>query len=463
MRAVTSWRGLLLALCAGVILVALLGHRPVEAGGPLVVGGTFGVSGQPFTWDPASFPIGYRTDPGPLSATVNNATALTRVAGMFNVWQNVPTASISYINAGSILSVPGYVAGNDVDTVAEFNAVEGSCNTGAQSPIVFDADGSIFDALVGDPNVIGFAGPCRLSSTGGILSGEAALNGRFQDGINTPLSTPPNFELSTLAFDAAFIHEFGHFSGLDHSQLNVNCPACSAAELQGLPTMFPILVSTEMATLAPDDIAWISRLYPETVNNPPTQIPFASTFGTITGTIFFSDGVTHAQGVNVIARQVGNPGANAVSVVSGFLFTGNPGQSVTAGTPSDNVGGSNLGSRDVNLIGFYEIPGLAPGNYTVEVESIDPGFTVGSRVGPLDPPFPNPGANEFFSSPENDTDGGAPALPVTVTANTTTANINIVLNGTPPRFDSFEGRLWLPEPMPLWIRMLVPFLNSVAG
>ena len=432
MRAPAYWRFLLVALLAGVFFFGLNGQRPAHAGGPLIVGGSFGVDAQPFTWD-TSAPIDYTTDGGMLG-TLSETEANDRVATMFQVWQVVTTATIAFNRAGSISPV-GVFTDGDVDTMEEFDAVEGDCLAGNQSPIVYDADGSLFDDLVGDPNVIGFAGPCRFDVDGRILSAEAALNGRFLDGIDDSTLTPPNLELTDAEFNAAFIHEFGHFSGLDHSQINVNClGGCSVDDLEGLPTMFPKLLSDEMRTLAPDDIAWISRLYPDST--------FATTFGTIEGTIFFSDGQTPAQGVNVIARQVddsGTPGIdesrrNAVSVVSGYLFTSNPGQSVTGTNP-----GSSFGSRTPTLIGFYRIPGLLPGNYTIEVESINEGFDAGSSVGPLNPPIPSPGPAEFFSSPEDDTDGGASGIAVMVVANTTTSGIDIILNSTPPRFDQFEN------------------------
>ncbi len=73
----------------------------------------------------------------------------------------------------------------------------------------------------------------------------------------------------------------------------------------------------------------------------------------------------------------------AVSVVSGYRFTGNPGQSITG----DNTGGSAHGSRDATLIGYYEIP-VPPGTYTVEVESIDSSFQGGSGLGPFGPADP---------------------------------------------------------------------------
>lgn len=439
MRVPAYWRFLLVALLAGVFFFGLGGQRPAHAGGPLIVGGApqgFGPDAQPFTWA-TSVPIQYRVDGGPLSTdpsgtvVINNADGLMRVEAMFQVWEAVSTATISYTNAGQITGV----GDNDVSTMAEFNTVQGSCNAGTQSPIVFDADGTLFDDLVGDPNVIGFASICflALDSSGRINAALAALNGRFLDGITDLTASPPNRELSDAAFDATFIHEFGHFSGLDHSQINLNCIVTGCADGSddafGLPTMFPFLLSSleESAgipaqfTLAPDDIAWISRLYPDST--------FATTFGTIEGTIFFSDGQTPAQGVNVIARQMDDPMTSqdesrrvAVSVVSGYSFTGNPGQFVT-GTNF----GSSFGSRDPTLVGFYRIPGLLPGNYTVEVESINEGFDAGSSVGPLNPPIPMPGT------------APSPAGPFVVSAGgTVTGGTNITLVGTPPRFDQFE-------------------------
>ena len=420
MRAPAYWRFLLVALLAGVFFFGLSGQRAAHAGGPLLVGGApqgFGPDAQPFTWDTTT-EIQYTTDGGNLG-TLDNNTANARVQVMFQVWEDVATATIGFNRFGPITGV----ADNDVSTMAEFNTVEGDCKNGNQSPIVYDADGSLFDDLVGDPNVIGFAGPCRLDVGGRILSARAALNGKFQDGVGPAPGDP---ELSANAFDATFIHEFGHFSGLDHSQINLNCLVTGCADLSddafGLPTMFPILISSleessgipAQFTLAPDDIAWISRLYPGST--------FTTAFGTIEGTVLFSDGQTPAQGVNVIARQVGNPRRVAVSVVSGYLFTSNPGQSVTGTNP-----GSSLGSLTPTLVGFYRIPGLVPGNYTVEVESINAGFDAGSGVGPLNPPIPMPGT------------APSPAGPFVVSAGgTVTGGTNITLVGTPPRFDQFE-------------------------
>ncbi|MFB3813896.1 MAG: hypothetical protein ACE14L_07265 [Terriglobales bacterium] len=426
---------------ACLLLWLIAGALPAFAGGPLLVGGpNTPIDGQPYKWN-NSLPIQYRVDPGPLSTLggvvkYDNPYGGQLVDSMFSVWHSVPTASISFTNAGAILPAGAY-AGGDVQTVAQFAAVDQSCLNGTQSPIIFDADGSLFTALVGDPNVIGFTSPCALDAAGKIVSAEVAMNGAFVNGGTT-------YQLTLEKFKATFIHEFGHFIGLDHSQINENClgGGCPADDLDGLPTMFPILVTELMGTLSADDTAWVSKLYP--------AANFPANYGTIKGTVLFTDGITPAQGVNVIARQVDNPATPqnesrivAVSAVSGLYFTGNPGQSMTAnylrcwvgacpgGYYDNNTGGSMFGSRRPALIGYFEIP-LPPGSYTLEVESILSGFSGGSSVGPLSPPIKMPG-----SAP--------PTGPITVTAGADTTGITIVLQGTPPRTDAFESaRLFLP-------------------
>lgn len=454
-RRPSPWRAAAaLAACA---LLVCPSPMPLDAGGPIAVGGpTLGISGQPFTWDPAAMPIQYRVDPGPLAKTpppngtvvIDHATGVARVKSLFDVWQSVPTAAISYNNAGDLLPAPPYTGG-PVGTVPNFIAVVKSCIAGTQSPIIFDPDGSILAGLGLPLGVIGFQFPCKVDPvTGHFVTAGAALNGQFQDGI----AGPGNPEITADQFSEAMTHEFGHLSGLDHSQINVNVlnqtpNRCDSNDLAGLPLMFPFLfcqarASVGMPVLAPDDMAWISRLYPVTGSLPGKTLTAVS-YGTISGTVFFSDGATAAQGVNIIARSVSNPRGVASSVVSGYLFTGNFGQNVTCSVPDPNnpecnVGGSPLGSRDPRLIGAFDIP-VPAGSYTVEVESIDPRFVGGSRVGPLHPPIPVPGTFAVSS-------------PMVVTAGATT-NFNMTLQGTPPPFDSFESaRLYERVPFVLWLR-----------
>ncbi len=395
----------LAALLAGLLLPA----SAAFAGGPLVVRD----DGTPYVWPPGA--ISYRTDNAPLSATVTEAQAQARVAAMFAVWQNVATASITYTRAGFISPVGAYTGG-DVNTIDEFNAVDGDCGAGNQSPIIYDTDGSIFvDLGLDETSIVGFAGPCATNATQ-IISGEAVMNGLFQDGSATPVADL----LPAAAFDTAFIHEFGHFSGLDHSQINVSCAAgcVDPDELAGLPTMFPFLVDLSQQTLSDDDIAWISRLYPQATGGTT----FANTHGTITGTVFFSDGLSHAPLVNVIARRV-DTGANqdrthAVSVVSGFKMKLSRGNSI-------NDTGSGTGSISPGDLGLYELA-VPAGNYTIEVESIDPAFTDASSIG------------GFIWIPMPGT-APAPTAPIAVGAGATSSGHNVTLIGTDPRYDQFEG------------------------
>jgi hypothetical protein len=429
---------------AAVFLSMLLTSGLVSAGGPLRVTGPAALQpGQPFVW-PTTSPIRYTVDSGPLSVNpsgqtvISNGQGLSRVQNLFQNWQSVPTASISFSYAGPITGVTG----GDVKSIQDFNTVQGSCNSGAQNPIIFDANGSLLRALGLDPLVIGFASTCKLDPQAGhIVSALVLLNGQFQDGVSNPAAQ--NYEINADQFDEAITHELGHFAGLGHSQINLDLfqsgavNNCDVDRLAGLPLMFPVEFcqsrkSAGLPILSPDDAAWISKLYPG-----PS---FTSSYGTISGFVFFSDGITALQGVNVVARRLDDPSTAidesksiAVSVVSGFSFTGNPGQAITG----DNTSGSSLGSRNPALIGYYEIP-VPPGTYTIQVENIDASFTGGSSVGPLDPPAVTYGAFEYWHNYESAFDDPAQRDPVTVVAGQKLSNMNFILNRTPPRFDQYE-------------------------
>ncbi|MEX2149955.1 MAG: hypothetical protein WD793_07060 [Steroidobacteraceae bacterium] len=389
------------SLVSGVLATVLLCTAgTAAAGGPLFVRS----NGLPFVWSTAA-PIPYRTDNGPLSTETGEAEARARVIAMFNVWQSVTTANISFNRAGFINSTGAFSDG-DVSTIDEYDAVNNNCTSSGQNPVIYDADGSILDELGFDTtSVIGFAGPCTISASQ-ILSGIVVMNGLF------------DADLTDAQFDAAFVHEIGHFAGLDHSQVNVNClNGCNtnSPDLTGLPTMFPFLVDESQISPSADDIAWISRLYP--------AASFATTHGTITGHVYFSDGDSQAQLVNVIARRV-NTGASedrttAVSNVSGYRFR------AFHGNPITDPDASPFGTQSPDDIGLFEIP-VPAGNYTIEVETINEEFIDGSSVGgPIRIPMPG-------SAPP-------PSGPVAVGAGNTAAGNDVTLIGTPPRFDPFEG------------------------
>jgi hypothetical protein len=411
--------GLIIAL-----LIVVLAGRGVAGGPLLVTGKAFNNPGSPLLW-PASSPVSYRTPNAGALGKLDNAHAVERVQQLFKIWEDVPTASIQIHNAGAIQPTGPY-QGGAIDSPAKFDAVVRSCEQGVQTPIMFDANGRLFDQLFGtDSGIIGLAGPCDWDNFGILLSALAFLNGAWIDG------NVANGELTDAQFDEAFVHEFGHLLGLDHSQISVEVLTqppdhCDRDLLAPLPIMFPFAhcqarPDAGLPMLSEDDQAWISKLYPESVDDPPNRVPFNKVYGVISGNVLFGDGETLAQGVNVLAEDAEGDNSRSFSVVSGYLFTGNPGQQVSGDNPGDRL----FGSHDPSVIGKYDVP-VRAGSYGLRVESIFFGFWGGSGVGPLFP-MPIPG-------------GTPPPGPIKVAAGAHVDGIDITLTNQQPRFDQFEGR-----------------------
>jgi hypothetical protein len=417
-----------------LMIMPAAGILPVWAGGPLLVTGPdSNQPGIPYRWNLS--PVPYLTDIGGLG-NQSNTQANSLVTEAFRVWQNIDTADIRFQNAGQL--------SYDVTAtnILIFNNAIRSCRNSTQptNSIVYDVDGSIITALGMDNNsTLGFSESlCTDDAAGAYTRAWVVLNGRFIDG--QPDS--PNHSSVTLdEFKGVFVHELGHLIGLDHSQINLNCltnSSCPSADLAGLPIMFPILLEEADDIPKTDDIAALSAIYPAS--------KFNTTKGRIQGRVVFSDGITPAQGYNVIARLEGNPRATAVSCVSGYLFTAGVGNDFA---PSELNEEQDYGSQDPSLIGFYDIPGLPPGNYTIEVEAIyngaDYAFIDGSSVGPLGQFFgfqykmPGTCSPQYLNYPSSPSDGCSAKSIITVGAGiTVTTNTDVILLGTPPRFDAWE-------------------------
>ncbi|HYE74120.1 MAG TPA: hypothetical protein VEF04_12355 [Blastocatellia bacterium] len=389
----TQQRVISLLICLALLVGLAPRIAPARAGLPLGVT----PNGRVIAWRST---ITYHIDQGSLGS-LSNEQASSLVQELFQYWQNVPTANLSLQMAGPL----------PMDVTAENYTLFRNVLADSFHPIIFDTDGSITDTVlgVGASNfTAGFAGPMWAVSPdavadGRILDATAILNGKILDGSQSRLDE----------FKAIMLHEFGHFLGLGHSQLNLGSAfdrESVFANNNEVPIMFPIsLPRTGTVALTTDDKAQISAQYPNAA---------ATTgYGTIRGHILMPDGGTPFQGANVVARRIDDPMHTAVSSVSGYLYKG-------TGT------GASSGINDASYQGLYEITGLPPGNYTVEIEPIHPGFISGSRVGPLDPPVDLPGPPEYFNWDESNNDSPSSAAIITVTANSTTNYVNIILNNT---------------------------------
>jgi hypothetical protein len=397
-----------LLLATLTILTPSLAH----AGAPLELCSP----GVPFRWANGGTNIPWNPDQGPLGPLTNEqGVALTAAA--FAQWGAVPTASTTYFQDAAL---PVDV---DLDNFLPYLIAEAPDGLSA---VVFDHDGAIFDFLFGpDSGVLGFAGPEWLDPAScRIVEGVAFLNG-------------PELSNTTIALDI-MVHEFGHYQNLSHSVVNGQIvlgdstgptpfntfPVTSLVNL--IETMYPFYFGPLAGTSTPhkDDIAMISALYPET--------GFAASTGTFKGRILSPNG-TPKTGFNVIARNIADPFADAVSAISSdFTRDYDP---------------------DAPLVGTYTLRGLTPGaQYAIFVDYILEGAFSTPAAGVLI------GPEEFYSGANESrysvSDPPNTFAPVRAAAGITRTGVNITFNGFEqgaPLPVGDEGAVGLALPFSFWM------------
>jgi hypothetical protein len=385
--------------------------RVAVAGGPKYVAGSAyfipAVLGQPVHW--AQGQVSYYVDQGALSSSVTNQQATSMVDAAAALWSAVPTAGVNLVDKGSLnedvngSNIQVNASGIQVNASSQIIAPSDVTPSATSYPVavIFDADGSVIDAIYGadasqpdacqNNGVIVWLDNFNPDAT--FAHGVILLNGLCATNAN--MVAMMTFELE---------RAFGRILGLDSSQVNPGALTDGNPEGGlGWPIMQPLSGACgatggacipDPTTASYDDIAALNRLYPITAANlenfPGKQITAANTVS-IQGAISFASGYG-MQGVNVVARPLdanGNPLTQyTVSAVSGADFGGNHGNPVTG---FDDANGNELamwGSNDAALQGAFDLSGiplplgLTTANYQVTFEAIDPLYIDTSSVGP---------------------------------------------------------------------------------
>jgi hypothetical protein len=365
-----------------------------QAGGPAFVAGSGydpGIEGEPLIW--ASGSIQYVTDQGDLSPTVTGAQADTMVATAFGTWTTIAGVSLTASQAGHLAED---VNGSNIVVAADgtITAPADITSSATSTPvgIVYDYDGTVTDALLGEGagsaadcfiNAV-YGGPDNFSTSGNIVHALVVINGVCA--ATTAQLPDAQYRLTRV---------LGRIIGLGWSQANVNVltrnPIPSSDDFAGFPLMHftdpiscvPISVCYNDATVPKmDDIDALARLYPVAANPQPA--------GRVYGSVYFTDAsgtaLQQMQGVNVVARLMvsGQPSGQYVATsVSGFAFTGNAGNIIDGYLDGNGLRYDRWGSNDPSLEGYFdlgELPiptGQTIAEYQLSVEALDPVWSQG--------------------------------------------------------------------------------------
>jgi hypothetical protein len=390
-----------------VLALLLTFLQLAQAGGPRYIAGISyfnqGTAGTPLTW--AQGAVNYYTDQGSLSPTVSGPQGDALVADAFSQWTSIATAAVTATRAGQLAEdVSGANVYRNPDGTLTMPADIMPTAIGTPVGIVYDVDGTVTDALLGqgagDPsecfgNAV-FGGLDNFATSANFLHALVVLNG------NCVVQLPdPDVEYR-------LVRVLGQVLGLGWSQTNLNIQTHNPPPTSDDYGGFSIMHATDLSSCVPiavcysnggkvnpylpkmDDQAALSRLYP--------GLTFSANTARIHGNVYFANTsgqpAQGMQGVNVVARWIdpstGLPsGAYVATSVSGFLFAGNVGTTVTGFNDSTGQPFNRYGSNDPTLEGFFDLAGLqipnggSSGQYQLSVEAVDPFWS--DTVGPYQP------------------------------------------------------------------------------
>jgi hypothetical protein len=366
-----------------------------RAGGPAFVAGSGyapGVEGHPLIW--ANGSVQYFTDQGDLSPILPSAQADVFVAAAFIPWTSISSVALTASQGGHL--------GEDVNGGNIAAAVNGTITapadvtseaTGAPVGIIYDYDGTVTDALLGQgageladcfTNAV-YGGPDNFTTGGNIVHAFVVING---------VCAATSAQLPDVQY--RLIRVLGRILGLGWSQANVNVLTRKPPPIDADFAGFSLMHSTDPISCVPislcypsaavpkmDDTNALARLYPSSVNPQPS--------GRIYGSVYFTDASGNAmqsmQGLNVVARLIDGTGKPSrqyvVTSVSGYAFHGNAGNIINGYMDANGFRYDRWGSSDLSQEGFFDLgqlpipTGQPIAQYQLSVEALDANWSLG--------------------------------------------------------------------------------------
>ena len=208
------------ALAIIALMLALL--RIAQAGGPKYVAGASyfnqGTIGAPLTWSGGV--ISYYTDQGDLSSSFPGPTADALVADAFGQWSSISTAAVAAIRRGQLAEdVSGAnVYGNPDGTITMPSDILPSA-TGTPVGIVYDEDGSVTDAFLGQG--AGSASECFDNAVFGWID-NFGTDTHFAHALVVINGNCAQSSSESTDVEYRLVRVLGRILGLDWSQVNDN-------------------------------------------------------------------------------------------------------------------------------------------------------------------------------------------------------------------------------------------------